>query len=622
MDIACPESCPFLPRATHEAFLRVRSRLADVADSRPAWRGEAARALLWTDAAFDEWERLLVDGWIQYGYRGPDGDRLVDVFVREWGDRLGADERVAIERLREAWFSLFEVVEVRRGQGLDLVSGRTIFLQEAKATYYQDPGNLLLGWLVELAEGYRLAGGLAVLPPALRDDLVSMFAEERSRLRAASALRGDALTVSALPAIQQRLRQREREARARRAMAPGAGPAGDLRKAARSFGAAVADMEPATDDFSGGEGEPASPDGVPPPSAAGPAHELPPLAHEVMVREVPALAEVIPVVVRHMHADPAWSPTRTLTPPELTAVPGVQRFLEDYAVLLREVRGWSRRTCAEEANFLGHHLHYMAHYEAHYRKTFWVDESLAWMLRHTQLDVVGSFLRPPFACCAFVFTDRGTLELAESILGRERDCSIRGRRLRILTAYVTQLAGPGDAVGYDVCLLSDAGTPYWPYLIARSLLVWPDAHLEEILDSHFPEVAVDELDPLFGRPELKQLIHLVLNCVLYATTAHLDATILPPPGPRAQPSHMRPGKPYSNEDVFYLPGRIPISRIRQMRDMAANTEGRRFFARFMVRGHWRRPAPNWKEQALRWIEPYWKGPDLAMIIEREYRMKP
>ena len=168
MDIACPESCSYLPRATHEAFLSARSHLADFADSRPAWRGEATRALLSSDAAFDEWERLLVEGWIQYGYRGPDGDRLVDVFARERGEKLGADEQAAIERLREAWFSLFEVAEVRRGQGLDLVdlvSGRTIFLQEAKATYYQDPGDLLLCWLVELTEGYRVAGGPAVLPP-------------------------------------------------------------------------------------------------------------------------------------------------------------------------------------------------------------------------------------------------------------------------------------------------------------------------------------------------------------------------------------------------------------------------------------------------------------------------
>jgi hypothetical protein len=42
----------------------------------------------------------------------------------------------------------------------------------------------------------------------------------------------------------------------------------------------------------------------------------------------------------------------------------------------------------------------------------------------------------------------------------------------------------------------------------------------------------------------------------------------------------------------------------------------------MVRGHWRRANPSWKEQALRWIEPYWKGPDMAATIERTYRLKP
>jgi hypothetical protein len=42
----------------------------------------------------------------------------------------------------------------------------------------------------------------------------------------------------------------------------------------------------------------------------------------------------------------------------------------------------------------------------------------------------------------------------------------------------------------------------------------------------------------------------------------------------------------------------------------------------MVRGHWRRPAKNWTEQRLRWIEPYWKGPDMATVIEKAYRLRP
>jgi hypothetical protein len=44
--------------------------------------------------------------------------------------------------------------------------------------------------------------------------------------------------------------------------------------------------------------------------------------------------------------------------------------------------------------------------------------------------------------------------------------------------------------------------------------------------------------------------------------------------------------------------------------------------RLMVRGHWRCANPSWQDQALRWIEPYWKGPEMAAVIEKEYRMVP
>ena len=43
--------------------------------------------------------------------------------------------------------------------------------------------------------------------------------------------------------------------------------------------------------------------------------------------------------------------------------------------------------------------------------------------------------------------------------------------------------------------------------------------------------------------------------------------------------------------------------------------------RFQVRGHWRKANPSWHDQRLRWIEPYWKGPELATIIEKQYEMK-
>ena len=45
-------------------------------------------------------------------------------------------------------------------------------------------------------------------------------------------------------------------------------------------------------------------------------------------------------------------------------------------------------------------------------------------------------------------------------------------------------------------------------------------------------------------------------------------------------------------------------------------------ARFMVRGHWRKPAAGWKAQDHRWIEPHWKGPEMATVIEQEYQLRP
>lgn len=630
VDIACPEACPFLPRATLEAYRSTARQLMDFAGARPEWEAQATREWLGSDPRTESWEESLLSGWTCYG-RESKGVRLIDEFARETGESLRADEKAALDRLRNAWCSLLEVEEVRPGQGLgvrDLVGQRSVFLCEPQGTYYVDRGDLMLGWVVQLAEGRKLTGAMMAVPSGMRDGVLRILTEERERVKASRPeLSEDAVTSAALPGALQRIR---REQRARTLSDPVSPPlaglrlfdeapeaAGGAESAARSAPASEQDGAPELARQSAPRGE----------LASGQAHALPPLAHEVMFREVPPLAELLPRIVREMRARPDWGPTRTLTPRELSEVPGVQPFLQEYALFLRDHYRWSRHVCADEANFLGHHVHYIAHYEAHYRKTFWVDESLAWMLRQTRLDIVGQFLRPPFASCAFAFTDRGTLELAERFLGRERDCSIRGKTLRILTAYVTQVAAPGGAAGHDICFLFDAGAPGWPYLVNRTLLVRPDADLDAILDSHFPDVAVEALDPLFSREELKQLVHLVVNCLLYATTAHLDATILAAPPDRGSSApgrgfSPRPGKEYSAEDVFYLPGRIPISSVRRLREMDARAEGRPIFARFMVRGHWRRPAPNWKDQGLRWIEPYWKGPDLAMILEREYQMKP
>lgn len=80
----------------------------------------------------------------------------------------------------------------------------------------------------------------------------------------------------------------------------------------------------------------------------------------------------------------------------------------------------------------------LVNFELHRRKTFWVDESLAYMLAQTDLDVPGGQLRVPFPSFALVFTDRYVLCLAERMLSADRRCPVAGQFLRVATVFVTE----------------------------------------------------------------------------------------------------------------------------------------------------------------------------------------
>ena len=94
-----------------------------------------------------------------------------------------------------------------------------------------------------------------------------------------------------------------------------------------------------------------------------------------------------------------------------------------------------------------------------------------------------------------------------------------------------------------------------------------------------------------------------------------------PAKPNTRP-RLRGGPPlsFSSDEVFYLPGAIEISQVRRLQELDRHSEGRGVLRRFMVRGHWRRARAGSVDQRLSWVRPHWKGPDLATIIERTYKL--
>lgn len=361
---------------------------------------------------------------------------------------------------------------------------------------------------------------------------------------------------------------------------------------------------------------------------------IPPLAHELMDAAVPGFGQVIRQAACRIR-DAGYDETMPLSPEALLERSELRGYFQ--ALDATWVAGGTNPDDAwADVTLLTAHAHYALAFELHRRKTFWVDESLAFMLALTRLDVRGEGLRLPFPSFALVFTDRETLAIGEALAMRDPDAHIRGQALRSLTVYVTRVAADAGGLGLHLSLLLDANRGGWPWLMTRDLLVRPDADLDAIIESRFPDVEVATLAPLFSAPELRQLVQLIINAILFATSSPSWPVITPPPragtavlSRRGTKKHARAVRQLENqrrretgEAVWHLPGKIPISQIRALRELRQTTEGGALFSRSMVRGHWRRAPDTWTDPRPRWIEPYWKGPELGAIVEREYRLKP
>jgi len=342
------------------------------------------------------------------------------------------------------------------------------------------------------------------------------------------------------------------------------------------------------------------------------------------------------VIARHI-ADAQRGRFPHQVPPNVTldelAATEAYAYSESFALSLIG-RGYASDVARLEADILGCHLHYAVNYELHRRKTFWVDAPLAWALARTDLGVPAELLKLPFPACAFVFDDPRTLELAHRLYRYE--ATAPKRETRVVTVYLADIDTPeGRGIFAHVCL--DGLDGQWPYLVSRNLRIDGAGDLAGLLASHFPIISPEALDPVFQSPELHDLLHLVFNAVLYATSAGVEIREVPSPARKAREAIRRATgraqrtarrrvermlRSGTAEDVFFLPGRIEIRQ-------AAEADGEGTFGegagsspstRFMVRGHWRRANSSWKDQRPRWIEPYWKGPDMAAVVERSYRL--
>lgn len=340
----------------------------------------------------------------------------------------------------------------------------------------------------------------------------------------------------------------------------------------------------------------------------------PPLAHERIAHLLPGCGELCEAVAETIRRQPGFRDALTVvTEQDARTNLEIQRFL-------REREGGSQKATGASGG-LAPYLERLVNYHLHRRKCFWVDEALAYMLAHTDVDVCGRELRLPFPSFALVFTDRHVLSLAERLLARQEECVLAGRYLRVATVFVTEHGNDGERT-VQVCFALDALGADLPVLATYAIPLKDDQQIAEYVESIAPspqvEPAVPNANPLAG------LLQVTINAILYATSAGIEPELRQAPARAPGRPRARGGPPltYSSDAVFFLPGAIEISRVRHLQELERIPDGRTILRRFMVRGHWRRAAASWSDQRMRWIQPYWKGPDMATIIERTYKLKP
>ena len=343
--------------------------------------------------------------------------------------------------------------------------------------------------------------------------------------------------------------------------------------------------------------------------ASDPSHP-PPLAHERVATLVPGSGELAAAVADRVRRSEGFEvASTTLDQRSFDADLEVQRFL----------RGGrpSANESGAEPSAAAPHLRAMINFELHRRKSFWVDGALAYMLGHTDLDVVGREVRVPFPSFALVFTDRHVLSLLERLVSRDKTSPVAGHFLRVVTVYVTEERS-GDERTLDLRVSCDTLGEDLPHVLTHRVALEEEGQVARYLDEVAPRMVVEP--PVPDSHPLRGLLRVIVNAILYTTSADVERVPRTTPKRTQTVSGPRPVPAFSSEEVYFLPGAIEITHVRRMQELERAPTGRTLLRRYMVRGHFRRAAKNWTDQKLRWVQPYWKGPDMAAIIERTYRL--
>ncbi|MDI7219537.1 hypothetical protein QMN07_18810 [Leptospira santarosai] len=270
-------------------------------------------------------------------------------------------------------------------------------------------------------------------------------------------------------------------------------------------------------------------------------------------------------------------------------------------------------------------------FEIFNRKTFFISGQLAENLVFTDYNVTGEFLKPPFNCFLLVLNDELTKQLLCNIVKivvKEYEDPIN--------IFVTK-------VGEGENFLLKFHIRFGEIQLERALLVKSEIKISEIIKTDWEKLfntnefetkkqsSLEEESSFFYESGF-EFFRILINSILYLTSSGADIVERKKiksrkkrKGAKRNENQTYNTKSYDYYEVGNTIGSIFIDYNKSNIINNANSIKTAFklTIRSVVRGHWRnQPFGQGKEQRkLIFIKPYYKGPDLAELVNKPYVVK-
>lgn len=263
---------------------------------------------------------------------------------------------------------------------------------------------------------------------------------------------------------------------------------------------------------------------------------------------------------------------------------------------------------------------FFSNFELFGRKAFFFSPNITQKLADTELNIQSEYVATPFPSCLFAYDNQ---------CARDAYCSMVNMpniQDGVVTAYVvhfmTEFQEPALAV---YATLSDRHGNI-PAAVLRHLSLAPGSKLEDALRTDWLErnQAKDDArsagdDAMFFGPGLR-MMRIVANSILYLSSADPDVTEgLREPVRTMGSTLSAKEKRRLERSVTKLDYTLVGRSVAGYQGPTASI-GKQLMERIQTRGHWKAQAhgPGRTQRKLIFIEPYWRGPDAAEVINKPY----